>query len=412
MNEETKKLLDEIQDKINASISEFKKGVLSHDDLQKALEPLNAQLKDIQEKYNYEGLKTGIEELSKQIELLKQQKDAFVDKNAGLKEALTKAIKERAEMLKNSNEKPQVLKTVGTMTVGGSITGLVIPPDFDTEISDFNKRGFTIRSISNVGSTTSNVVYWTYKAAKEGSAGMTGEGLDKTQLDWTYVQDSANVKKVTSYIKISKEMLDDVAGIMSDINGELAYEINLLEETQLIEGTGLTVYLNGIEKYAQPLDNASLAGTIPNGEATKWDVIGAAIKQIMIESLGRASANAILMNPADVFAMVHGSRATSDEYLAPLAVVEPNGTRIYGLPVIETLAITAGEFLVGDFTKFHIKDREGLTIAMGYEEDDWTKNLVTILAEKRLVSYVKKNDEVCFVTDTFADGIAFVEADS
>jgi len=110
--------------------------------------------------------------------------------------------------------------------------------------------------------------------------------------------------------------------------------------------------------------------------------------------------------------MVHGSRTTTEEYNAPMAVVSPDGTRIYGLPVIETNSITAGEFLVGDFRKFYIKDREAMSIQMGYDGNDWTKNLVTIIAEKRLVSYVKKNDEAAFVTDTFTDGINFLEAAS
>jgi HK97 family phage major capsid protein len=367
-----------------------------------------ADIKDVQMKNMNELLQLqGLE-----IKKLKASEGEKVLNKDEFKEALKKA----AEGLKSNNEKPQTIKgedgkmftkTVGTMTFSNSVTGTIPQADRDPGFNDFDKKRFTIRQMSDVGTTSANLKEWVYKAAKEGSAGMTAEGAAKTQLDWTYVVDSAAVKKITSFIKISKEMLDDIDGIMSDINGELTYEINLLEETQLKEGTGLTVYLNGIEKYAGALDETSLSGTIatPN----KWDVIAAAISQIEIESLGSSSANAVLMHPADVFAMVHGSRSTTNEYIAPVTV-DADGTRIWGLPVIETVTMTAGEFLVGDFRKFHIRDREGLSIAMGYDSDDWTKNLVTILGEKRLVSYVKKNDENAFVTDTFADGITFLTA--
>ena len=358
--------------------------------------------------------KEDIEKLSKSFNDLavEVQRSLEQKKSEGqdVKELFKKELADRATYLKEQNDKPQSLKTVGTMTFGNSVTGQIPQADRDPGVNDLNKRVFTIEALSNVGSTTSNLVEWVYKTAKEGSAGMTAEGTAKTQVDWTYVVDSASVKKITTFIKISKEMLDDIDSIMSDINNELLYELDYLKETQLIEGTGLTVYLNGIEKYAQPLDNAGLSATIAN--PNKWDVIGAAITQINVETEGKSVANAILMNPVDVFAMVHGSKSTTNEYVAPMAVVEPNGTRIWGLPVIESNSITAGEFLFGDFRKFNIKLREGAMVAMGYENDDWTKNLVTILAETRLVSYVKKNDESAFVTDTFADGITFLTAAS
>lgn len=332
------------------------------------------------------------------------------------KDEFKEALKKVADNIKTNHVRPQQIKdkdgkiftkTVGTMTFTNSVTGQIPVADRDPGVNDFDRQRFTIRMLSDVGTTSSNLKEWVYKAAKEGSAGMTAEGASKTQLDWTYVVDSAAVKKITSFVKISKEMLDDVPGMLSDINGELSYEINLLEETQLKEGVGTTVYLNGLEKYAGALDETSLAGTVatPN----YWDVIAAADSQIQIESLQSSRANGILMHPADVYKMVYGSRTTTNEYNYPVTV-EPNGTRVNGLPVIETTSMTAGEFMVGDFSKFHIRDREGLSIAIGYDSDDWTKNLVTILGEKRLVSYVKKNDENAFVWDTFSDGITFLTA--
>jgi HK97 family phage major capsid protein len=368
----------------------------------------DVQMKNMNELLELQGL---------EIKKLKASEGERILSKDEFREALTKVAKD----LKNRNEKPQYIrgkakdgelgnlftKAVGTMSFTDSVTGTIPQADRDPGFNDFDKQRFTVRGLSDTGTTSANLKEWVYKAAKEGGAGMTAEGAAKTQLDWTYVVDSAAVKKITSFIKITKEMLDDIEGIMSDINGELSYEINLLEEQQLLAGTGLTVYLNGIEKYAGDLDHASLSGTIatPN----YWDVLAAADTQIQIESLQSSRANGILMHPADVFKMVYGSRTTTNEYNYPVTVT-PNGTMVNGLPVIESTDVTAGEYYVCDFSKFHIRDREGLSIAMGYDSDDWTKNLVTILGEKRLVSYVKKNDENAFVWDTFADGITFLTA--
>jgi len=85
---------------------------------------------------------------------------------------------------------------------------------------------------------------------------------------------------------------------------------------------------------------------------------------------------------------------------------------IWGVPVVESDSITAGEFLVADMTRYNIRDLDGFQVSVGLENDDFTKNLVTIRGEKRLATYVKANYVAGFVTDTFADGIAFLEVAS
>ena len=63
---------------------------------------------------------------------------------------------------------------------------------------------------------------------------------------------------------------------------------------------------------------------------------------------------------------------------------------------------TEGTFLVGDFTKSAVRFKEGLTINVGYENEDFTKNFVTILAEARLVHRVKSNHYGAFIKGTFS----------
>jgi hypothetical protein len=49
---------------------------------------------------------------------------------------------------------------------------------------------------------------------------------------------------------------------------------------------------------------------------------------------------------------------------------------------------------------------------MGYTGNDFTSNLIVMLAEKRLASYVRSNDVQAFVYDTFANMKAYLEANS
>jgi len=327
--------------------------------------------------------------------------------------SFTEKIKAAVEKVKTLNghgftEVGKIDKAAGTMALSTNVVSGTIPQaERDASFNNVPRQAFTVRNRANVGNTSANLVEWVEQVNVDGGAGMTAEGTAKTQQDFDLQVASAAVKKITSFVKVTTEMLDDVENMQAEINGNLLYKIALLEETQLLTGTGLTVNINGISKYAQALDLASLAGTIaaPN----YWDVIGAAITQIRVNGKGQFAANTIFMNPADVFLMVHASRATDDNYIYPVTV-NPQGTFIWGVPVVQSDSITAGSFLVADMTKFHIRDRQPVTISIGRENDDFTKNLVTILAEERLVSYVKANDVEAFVTDTFADGVTFLTA--
>ena len=90
----------------------------------------------------------------------------------------------------------------------------------------------------NVGTISSNLWEWVQQANAEGAPAMTAEGAAKAQVDFELVLASAAVRKVTAYIKVSKEMLDDIPLMESEINQELSERINLTIDAQLLSGDG------------------------------------------------------------------------------------------------------------------------------------------------------------------------------
>ena len=66
--------------------------------------------------------------------------------------------------------------------------------------------------------------------------------------------------------------------------------------------------------------------------------------------------------------------------------------------------------IVGDFSKLIVKVREAVNLTVGYENDDFTRNMVTIIAEARLVQYIRNNDVNAFVEADLATAIAALEA--
>ena len=380
---------------LKTSLNEVKEGSATKEDVAKLIE--------------------GFEKLSEDVAKATQER---VDNSKSNVEKFREALKEAAAKLKDRRDGfVKVDKTVGTMSLGTSVTGQMPQADRESGIANVVRQSFVIREASNVFGTNSNLVEWVEQQNIEGGAGQTGEGLAKTQLDWEYIVKNASVKKITSYVKITNEMLDDIEGMRGEIDGNLAYQIMLQEESQLITGDGTGNNLNGIELYAQPLDLTSLAGTIVN--PNYMDVLGAAITQIRVNGKGELIANRIFLNPVDLFLMIHATKATTAEYVNPITVVPnvngqgfPSQVFVWGVPVVTSDSITAGEFLVADMTKFNIRDKAGMMIELGYENDDFTKNLVTIRGEKRLATYAKTNYVEAFVTDTFSDGITFLTAAS
>jgi len=413
---EKKDILDAIQAKFN----EFKDGLNSVDS--ETLESFKGEFTTFTEDVNskFEGSEGQVTEIKEYVENLKEQFDTFSTvtedkKPDDLRKGLESVIDEVKGFAKN---RTAAYKTVGTMSFGASVTGQIPQADRESGVANVVRQTFTIRNGSNVFPTNSNLVEWVEQQNIEGGADMTGEGLAKTQQDWEYVVSNSSVKKITSYVKITEEMLNDIDGMMGEINGNLLYQVDLKEESQLITGAGTGNNLNGIEKYAQALDNVGLISTFDYGTANNWDVIAAAITQIRVEGKGELRANRVYLNPIDLFLTIHNTKDTTKDYINPVTVV-PNVTPgglpsvfIWGVPVVESDSITAGEFLVADMTRYNIRDLDGFQVSVGLENDDFTKNLVTIRGEKRLATYVKANYVAGFVTDTFADGIAFLEVAS
>ena len=313
--------------------------------------------------------------------------------------------------LKDKDGNPINVKTVGDMTIANNASGVPVA-DRRPGINTLLERPLSIRDLANVFTTSSNKVEWVYELTEEGGAGLTTEGSAKTQSDRNWAVGSADVYKITSYVKVTKEMLKFLTNIKQNIDNRLMYLINELEDDYLLTGTGSSQPM-GVTANAQPLDATGLYGTIPGLDANVniWDCAGAMIAQVMTEAYGPIQRGAFIMHPTDVYKMVYGSKSSTYEYVYPVTV-SPDGVRIGGFPVIQDTGITAGYMVFGDFSKFNIADAEGVTITMGYDGNDFTENKVTIVGEKMFASYVMTNDYNFFVYDAIADMKVFLSAGS
>jgi HK97 family phage major capsid protein len=249
-------------------------------------------------------------------------------------------------------------------------------------------------------SGTGNVIYFEQQS-RVGDAGVTAEGALKSATEYDLVEVRLSAKKVTATTKASMELIDDIPYMESLINEDLMKRVALKVDEQILSGSGLGANMKGIFTSATPF----AAGTFALGvtSANRYDVLAIAVTQVYTNNF---TPNYILLNPTDV-AQMDVTKTSTGEYVLP-AFVSRDGKEVKAVPIILNNGIPAGQYLVMDSTAAEIYTRSGLQVSIGYENDDFTKNMVTVIAEWRGLCVVKSNNEGAFVKGTFATDIAAI----
>ena len=398
---------EEVVSRIEAKINEKTQGFVSKEEMTSIKSDL-AAVKELAEKSDLTEVKSTIAKIEGLVEGLKEEKVAPRSVARTLGEAISNAYEKSIEQIKSLKAGQTLeldVKAAGTMTIDNNYSGGTVGlSTLEPGVTRVQRRRPFLRSLVNAAGTTSRYVVWIEQANPDpGVAGMTAEGAEKAQTDFDLVERSSEVRKVTAFIKVSKEMLADIAFMRGEINAELMELVSLKLDEQILLGDGTASNLTGIDLNATPWAAGTFAGTIPSANET--DVLRVAIAQI---AQANFEANYIVLNPADAAAL-ELTKTQTGEYTYPINMVYGMPKTVYGVPVIENNLIPAGEFYVGDFTKCNLRMREDMNIQVGYVNDDFTKNLVTILCEARAANFVKVNHYGAFVKGDFATAKAALE---
>lgn len=356
-------------------------------DVIKEVSDLTARLKALEEK--------AIEPVVKGKTLVQALTDAFAEKKAEIDE-IVKAGGRQTKPLSIE------LKVVGTMSVESTI-GAGSTQNTITEntgiISTIRKRELVYLANVSVGSISNNRAVWVEETDEEGTPIMLGEGDAKTQLDVQYVEQTMSVKKIAVYGKVTTELMADIPQLISYIQNNLQKRMDIVLENQLFSGNGVGDNLKGAITYATAFAAGALADTIV--DANELDVMEAVALQSKI-AFGQP--NAIFIHPSTMSKI----KLIKDDNGRPVwkdYITIDGSFMISGMKVVETTAITAGDFVGGDMSVVNVLNREGLTIQIGLDGNDFTQNKKTMLLERRLTQFVSGNDTAVLVTGTFAQAI-------
>jgi HK97 family phage major capsid protein len=246
------------------------------------------------------------------------------------------------------------------------VPGIISQPD----------RRMTIRDLLTPGQMDGNALEYVKETGFTNNAGMVAEGAKKPESSLKYDVVSTTAKVIAHFVKASRQILDDASQLASIIDGRLRYGLAFKEEQQLLNGDGTGQNLLGIipqaTAYVAPFDP---------GSATVIDKLRLAMLQA---ELAEYPSSGIVLNPTD-WARIELLKDTTGRYIIgnPQGVI---GATLWNRPVVSTQAIAVDKFLTGAFRLgAQLFDRWQARVEIATEnEDDFVKNLVTVLAEERL----------------------------
>lgn len=259
----------------------------------------------------------------------------------------------------------------------------------DTNVAPDRKPGIvrgaiaplTLQDFLTTLPTNSNAIEFTKENAFANNAAEAAEGAAKAEsaLTWTLV--NMPISTVAHWIKISRQLAADNAALAAYVDTRMRYGVNRKVETQLAAGDGTAPNISGImdsgNYTAHGIANAALGSTL------KKLVL---IRTIMgtLEAAGDMP-DAILLNPAD-WATIETELFTTASGQVRVNVNAQGNATLFGVPVIRTVGLTADTFAVGNFAQAcTVYEREGVVMDMSdSDSDNFTKNLITIRAERRL----------------------------
>jgi len=397
VTEQLKALKSEINVMIESTKGELTKGM--QDSLNAKLGEFNELLTKTQGQFD---------NLDVELQKLKSQgMDSTKAWEKSLQGVLTKKLEDNADFKEFKNSKRSFsiedirVKTVGNMTFSGSTTGQVVDNEYLPILPELEEQT-RVRSILRVAPAGSgNAIMFPRVTGGEGAAANQTEGSAKAQIDKDISLATYPFQVIAGFARVSQQMLDNLQGLSGYLSYVLPQELYNTEDTQLLTGSGSGVNLFGLATGAQT--DADIPAGFEVASPNYWDCILASFATI---AASKAMANAILMNPADVYLMA-AAKGSNGQYVAPIFWMN-NVPTLFGVPITMTTAVTAGTFYTADTNKAGMLfQRKAPSIRFfDQDSDNVQKNLITVRVEEEL-AFAQFHTSAVF-TDTFANVITAI----
>ena len=225
------------------------------------------------------------------------------------------------------------------------------------------------------GSASSNIIYYSKELSYTNAAAVTAEGVAKPESTLTFTEVNVAVKTIPTFLRVSKQALDDSTFLASYIERRLRHGVN-----------------NAVENY---IINDATDGWLAAANSTATsplltvDVFGLANKMKMEVIAADYEPSYFYVNPVDWGNAETERRASGDNaFVAASGAVSyvNNGLTplLWGLPVVLSNNIPVGKIVCKSADADMYANRESTVVEMFEQDgDNVTKNLITVRAETR-----------------------------
>jgi len=202
------------------------------------------------------------------------------------------------------------------------------------------------------------------------------------------------LQKVGVSVPVSEEFTYDDEMFVAEVANFLSNDVEVKIDTDLINANGTAPNIKGLVAQA----TAYTAAASGISDANIYDLIVDVKRSITATGGSKFNPDFALMNIADINKMLLHKDADKN-YVTPPFSQGGNGVNefiVAGVRIIECNAITANTMVMGCSGYGKIYEEPGFYLATGYDGSDWSNDMMTMKARKRLNLLIRTSDQVGF----------------
>lgn len=355
----------------------------SNAQLFKAMEALGGAIKAQAEKA---GLNA--EEMS-QTELVKFIEESATRAKSELRNAGFSAKVDANVFLNDVNKAAALMTTANISGVGSTATG-TWSPLFGNYVDDRIYRApyltsYILNDVTVITNPGTENIYWTERVNEEGDAAWLAEGALKPLIDAEWKTSMTTTKEVAVRWKFTTRFLFHTRKAVEDfqIHARELMEVKVATDVLLGNATTTPASIAGVTSLASAfVVPTAMAGAVymPN----IYDAINTIALQI--RALGYEG-EIVARLPIAYEALMMSIKDTLGNYIVP-PFVSADGRRVGQVRVVFDAKMPAGKILVGVLKNFHVVFAENMIFDEGYENDDFSKNLISRKIESFIGTYI------------------------
>ena len=410
MNEEVKKEAEALKNKLTALDEAVKNGA-NKEEMDKAISNLKSEIESSKE--NHKSLTEKLSQISEELETYKEN----VTKN-GKKGELSEFFKKNAESFDAKDKHyqtnytikaPALMTTANIIPVGTDGWSPIFNNYIDTNVEGAPKpSNFMMQLVDVRTQQGAEAIYFSDRINEEGDAEFIGEGTLKPLADAEWQTVKKNIKEVALRWKFTKRLMQHAPSVEADFREHC---------NELIEQKMDDVALTGDEaSNADEFDGIAalsdafvvpteLANYYP--AANIYDAIMAVATFVRLNNF-RGQLTCVL-NTVWRAKMQGIKEGDSNNYIVP-PFVTADGSTVGEVRVRFENKMPADKILLGDMSKYHLVIAEDVEYDEGFENDDFSKNLVSRKLEAFLGSYKKASDAGSIVFDDISTVLTPIES--